>query len=248
MRLLALGGARAQVPPVGGVRMILSPLQAHSSQGGHKWLLIAHVQHQCARLALLGAAAAAVGLLLVVGLLAAARSPTLLFSSAAASTAVPLVNATPTTDLVELPQGCSAAPVLDALATAVANSYLRREARRMPYPPDPAKQRTLIAPDESGTHSQTGTSVVLFNQSTLSTSFRDIEIATCWDAHKRVGIDVPNVLGYLKKGASASFGLVGDGLHAWSGKPARGSERGGLEPVASTVSLVEVDVGRSRGE
>mmetsp|Transcript_16192 Transcript_16192/g.54521 ORF Transcript_16192/g.54521 Transcript_16192/m.54521 type:complete len:315 (+) Transcript_16192:19-963(+) len=222
--------------------MILSPAQARSS--APRALLaavVAHARRQRVRLALLGAAAAAVGVLLVVGQAAAARSPTLLFSSAAASTAVPLANATPTTDLVELPQGCSANAVLDALATAVASSYLRREARRMPYPPDPAKQRTLIAPDESGTHSQTGTSVVLFNQSTLSTSFRDIEIATCWDAHKRVGIDVPNVLGYLKKGA----GLVGDGLHAWSGKPARGSERGGLEPVASTVSLVEVDVGRT---
>mgnify|MGYP001478459376 CR=1 FL=1 len=44
--------------------------------------------------------------------------------------------------------------VLDALATAVANSYLRREARRMPYPPDPAKQRALTAPAESHTGSQ----------------------------------------------------------------------------------------------
>lgn len=131
--------------------------------------------------------------------------------------AVPLANATPTSELIELPRGCTHAipSVLVTLLNSAFQSYQVREQKRMPYPPDPRHQRILYAPDPSGQSSTTGTSIVMFNQSTVEQRFVSAEIGGCW-GDRKVSINLPNVV--------AAVGSVGkwsaDGIgRAWEHLP-----------------------------
>jgi len=138
------------------------------------------------RLALLGAVAAAVGLLLVVGSAGGRQS---LFEEAGEEYGlldfmgetrvrsfmgghrVPLSEATPASDLIELPKGCH---LRTGLMTTALNIFIDDFLRGGPWP------RPAGRPSRKRLVSQLGTSLLLHNKTFTGIDIGHVEIGTCW--------------------------------------------------------------------
>mmetsp|Transcript_31243 Transcript_31243/g.100889 ORF Transcript_31243/g.100889 Transcript_31243/m.100889 type:complete len:358 (+) Transcript_31243:196-1269(+) len=98
----------------------------------------------------------------------------------------PLVNATPSTELLELPDGCKIrGGVLVSLLNTVVDHALT--ASKMPTPPDPSMERKMLV-------AATGSSMVMYNKSVMSVNVGHIEIATCWIPGPKGNVLLPDFL------------------------------------------------------